>query len=141
MKKVSRVQMLAFVYSFLLLVVVAMNYIPSIHDENGLMFGLFKLDPIDDALHLGSAIWACLAALHSKNAVLFYFRWFGLAYFMDGVLGLLIGKGYLDLGIFLQPLAVADWSTRLGLNIPHLMIGGSAMLIGFVLSKKKFLKA
>ncbi len=141
MKKYSRLQKLAWFYSFLFFGVVAMNALPFIHDENGLMFGLFKLDPIDDGLHLASALWALSAGLYSRGATIFYFKWYGLAYCLDGVMGLLIGKGYLDLGVFFQEVAVSGWLTRLEVNIPHLILGGSAALLGFYFSRTKMFRA
>lgn len=126
------IQRLALGYSFIFMAVVALNYVPSIHDAQGLMFGLFKLDFIDDVLHTGSAAWALIAGLCSAGAARFYFRWFGLAYLADGILGLAAGKGYLDLAIFKDGPAVADFMTRIALNVPHIVLGGTAALIGFV---------
>ncbi len=136
MKTMSRLQKIAIFYSLLFFGVVGLNWMPGIHDEQGRMFGLFKLDPIDDALHLGSALWASLAGWHSARAAVFYFKWFGLAYFLDGLVGLVVGKGYLDLGVLSSEPAIADFGTRVAVNVPHLALGGSAMIIGFVLSRK-----
>lgn len=125
------IQRLALGYSFIFMAVVALNYVPSIHDSQGLMFGLFKLDFIDDVLHTASAAWALVAGLCSAGAARFYFRWFGLAYLADGALGIIAGKGYLDLAIFNDGQAVMDFVTRVELNIPHIILGGTAALIGF----------
>jgi hypothetical protein len=45
-------------------------------------------------------------------------------------------RGYLDLGIFLNDPAGLDLWTRFAANIPHILIGGIAIYIGFILSKK-----
>ena len=48
-----------------------------------------------------------------------------------------LGRAYLNLRLFdpdVEP--VARFATRLVLNAPHLVIGGLAMYIGFVLYKK-----
>jgi hypothetical protein len=135
MKK-SPIQKISFVYAAMFFVIFFMNYVPAFHDESGRMFGLFKLDTIDDVLHLGSAIWALAAGLYSAGATVFYFRWFGLAYLLDGLVGFFFGRGYLNGEIFtLGPLA-ASWPTKLGLSGPHILIGGTLVLFGFVLSKK-----
>lgn len=122
-------------YAALFVAVVALGYIPGLTDEHGALLGLFHIELKDDLLHLGSALWAAIAAWHSTAAARFYFRLFGLIYFFDGVSGLLFGQGYLDFGIFLHGPTQLDLATRIGANIPHLLIGGIAILVGFVFSR------
>ena len=129
------IQKLAIIYSVLFFLVVGLNYIPAIHDEQGQMFGLFRLDLIDDLLHLGSAVWALVAGWYSTRAATFYFKCFGVLYLFDGILGIVAGKGYLDFAIFLDGPAVADLGTKIALNVPHILIGGGAAVIGFIISK------
>ena len=126
----------AWIYAALFLGVVSLGYIPGLTNDQGQLLGLFRIELKDDLLHLGSAIWAAWAAWSSAKASTFYFRLFGLVYFFDGVCGLLTGQGYLDLGIFLYGPAPLDLITRIGANIPHIIIGGVAVLVGFVLSKR-----
>ena len=130
------IQKYAFAYAVLFFLVVALNYVPGIHDERGFMFGLFKLDLIDDLLHLGSAVWALAAGWHSRNAAIFYFKWFGAAYLLDGIISILAGEGYLDLALFMPGPVIAEWGTRIAVNVPHILIGGSAIVIGFIVSRK-----
>ena len=132
----NMIRKLAWVYAVLFVGVVALGYIPGLTDDQGLLLGLFSIQLKDDLLHLGSAIWAALAALHSTGASLFYFRLFGLLYFFDGICGLLFGQGYLDLGILLYGPRSLDLMTRIGANIPHILIGGIALLIGFVFYRR-----
>lgn len=134
-------QKIALFYSAMFFGIVGLNAIPTIHDQNGLMFGLFRLDFIDDALHLASGVWALAAGWHSVRASVFYFKWFGAAYLLDGVMGLVVGKGYLDLGIFTSEPGVAEFATRIAVNIPHITIGGTAVIIGFFLSRKALSQA
>ena len=116
---------------------VSLAYIPFIRDDSGRIFGFFRLDFPGNLLHVLSGLWAAAAAWHSSNASLFYFRVFGTAYFLDGVVGIVVGKAYLNLNIFNPNTdAVTDMFTRVVLNTPHLVIGGTAMYVGFVLSKK-----
>lgn len=136
MNKYSLIQKLAFVYAVMFVLVAALSYIPFLKDENGYMFGLFSLQYYDDLLHLGSGIWALIAGLYSTRAAIFYFKLFGALYFTDSILGLLFGNGILDLGIFLQGPIELDMATRIGANFPHVLIGGVALLIGFVLSRR-----
>lgn len=129
-------QQIAFLYFLIFVFLVGMNYMPFLYAENGRLFGSFKLEPIGNWLHVLSGIWSILAVLHSRAACLFYFRVFGAAYFIDGIVGVVFGKAYLNLRFF-DPSAipVAEMTTRLILNTPHLVLGGAAMVVGFVLHK------
>ncbi|MGE0007094.1 MAG: hypothetical protein AB7S92_16080, partial [Parvibaculaceae bacterium] len=74
-------------------------------------------------------------ALVSTRAAAVYFKLFGTLYFLDGVLGLFTGSGYLDFGIFINGVLDLGLTTRILANLPHLAIGGFAAYAGFVLSK------
>jgi hypothetical protein len=113
--------------------VASMSYIPSLKDDSGLMFGLFSLDLYDDLLHLFSGIWAGTAAFLSTRASTIYFKIFGTLYFLDGVMGLFLGSGYLDFGIFTKGVLDLPLTTRFFANLPHLIIGGFALIAGFIL--------
>jgi hypothetical protein len=133
----ATVRNLTWAYFLLFVLLVGMNYMPFIIAENGKVFGFFKLEPEGDILHVISGIWALLAAVTTRGVQLFYFRVFGTAYFLDGVVGVTFGSAYLNLNLF-DPdrVPVADLVTRLVVNGPHLVIGGLAMFIGFHLYKK-----
>jgi hypothetical protein len=130
------VRMLAWAYAALFVGVTALGYIPAFLDDQGNLFGLFKLQWWDDALHLGSGLWAAIAAWTSYNSSRTYFRIFGPLYFFDGVLGLLTGMGYLDLGIVLHGPMAVPLQTRIAMNVPHIAIGGFAILAGYVLARR-----
>jgi hypothetical protein len=130
------VRAFAWAYALLFVGVTALGYIPAFLDDQGNLFGLFKLQWWDDALHLGSGLWAAIAAYTSYSASRTYFRVFGPLYFLDGVLGLLTGMGYLDLGIFLHGPMAIPLETRIAMNVPHIAIGGVAILVGYVLAKR-----
>lgn len=118
-------------YFVVLLAVAGLNYVPGVRDEAGLVFGIFALDPYDDALHLASALWALGAALVSERAARSFLVLFGLAYLADGVFGLFTGWGFLDLGIFTNASLGFDLSLpRLLANLPHLGLGGLAAYAG-----------
>jgi hypothetical protein len=125
----------AAVYAVLFAVVTSLNYVPGLTDAQGRTFGLFSLDIFDDLLHAASGAWAALAAWCSTRATIFYFRVFGTAYCLDGLLGLVTGSGYLDLGIFLHGVLDLPFVTRVLMNLPHIAIGGFAAFAGFVLSR------
>lgn len=127
------VRTFAWVYCALFVGVTVAGYIPPFLDETGALFGLFSLQLHDDALHMGSALWAGIAAWHSAGWARTYFRIFGPLYFLDGVVGLLTGSGYLDAGIFLHGPADLSMMTKVLTNIPHITLGGGAVIIGYVL--------
>lgn len=133
------IQKLAVFYCVMFFGVVGMNYLPGIHDANGMMFGLFSLQWYDDLLHAFSGVWAGVAAYISNRASVNYFKLFGAVYLFDGVLGLTTGSGCLDGGIFINGIrtfADIDFPTRVFANLPHLVIGGFAVFVGFWLSKR-----
>ncbi len=136
------IQKLALAYAVMFLVVVGIGYVPAFIDENGYMFGLFSLQWWDDLLHGFSGVWALAAAVISHRAAVIYFKLFGSVYLFDGVLGFVTGSGCLDAGIFINGIegiiGVSDieFPARFFANLPHLLIGGAAVWIGFVLSKR-----
>ena len=121
---------IAFGYFVVLSLVAALNYIPGLTDANGVAFGIFALDIYDDALHAASALWALAAALISARAARLYLLLFGALYLADGLLGLVTGSGYLDLGIFTWGWQDLPFSFRILANGPHLALGGFALLMG-----------
>lgn len=130
------IQKLALTYAVLFFAVVGIGYVPAFNDENGYLFGLFSLQWWDDALHGFSGVWALAAAFISHRASVLYFKLFGAVYLFDGVLGLLTGSGCLDGGIFFYGFQDIEFMTRLFANLPHLVIGGAAVLIGYGLTRR-----
>ena len=112
--------------------VIASGYIPAFIDQHGMIFGLFRRTWYADGLHAASALWAAGSALTSSRASHTFFRLFGPLYFLDGVLGLLTGSGYLDFGIFINGVLDLPLATRIFANLPHLTFGGVAILIGYL---------
>lgn len=135
--KFSLLQKVVFAYSALFVLVVVLGYIPACVDDEGYLFGVFHIDPIDDIVHLGSGVWALLAGLKGRNASIFYLKLFGSLYLLDGVFGVLFGKGFLDFAIFLSGSGIGDMATRIMANIPHLIVGGLAVIIGFKSKRKQ----
>lgn len=123
-------------YAVVLGLVTLLNYIPGLTDAQGRAFGIFALDIYDDALHFASAAWAAISAYLSRNAATTFLKIFGMLYFLDGLLGLFTGVGYLDLGIILQGAQSYPLMFKILANGPHLLLGGFGMLAGFVLSKR-----
>ena len=120
----------AFGYALVLAAVAALNYVPGIPRPDGAVFGIFALDVYDDALHLASALWAFAAALISTRAARLFLLLFGTAYLLDGLMGLTLGSGYLDLGILNFGIQDLPLSFRILTNTPHIGLGGVALAIG-----------
>jgi hypothetical protein len=125
-------RVVAFGYFVFLLGASAINYIPGLTDEEGVAFGVFALDIGDDALHLASALWALVAAITSKQAARIFLGLFGALYLGDGLMGLALGSGYLDLGIFRWGVQDLDFGFKIMANAPHILLGGFAVLVALI---------
>jgi hypothetical protein len=134
----SLLRLLGFGYAAMFFFVAVMGYIPPFVDEQGYLFGLFALDSYDNLLHAFSGLWALIAATMSTRQISLYFKIFGTAYFLDGVIGLFLGNAFLDFGIFQYGIVDNSFVVNFLLNIPHITIGGIAVIAGFFLSKKSF---
>ena len=118
---------IALVYMVILLAAASLNYIPGLTDTEGRAFGVFALDVYDDALHVASAMWAGIAAAMSSRAARIFLRYFGLLYLTDGLLGLAVGSGYLDMGIMTHGMLHLPLTFKVLANLPH--IGGGAFAV------------
>ena len=123
----GKLRSIALVYMVILLAAASLNYIPGLTDTEGRAFGVFALDPFDDALHVASALWAGIAAFTSSRASRIFLRYFGLLYFTDGLLGLAVGSGYLDFGILKHGIVDQPFMFKVLANLPH--IGGGAFAV------------
>lgn len=132
----DRLRIIAAAYAVTLALVTLLNYIPGLTDTQGRAFGIFALDIYDDALHFGSATWAAIAALVSRRASEIFFKVFGSLYLLDGLMGLITGSGYLDLGIFIYGWLDLPIIFRILANLPHIALGGVAAFTGFVLARR-----
>ncbi|MCB1480216.1 MAG: DUF4383 domain-containing protein [Tepidamorphaceae bacterium] len=124
-------------YMVALLVAASLNYVPGLTDSEGRAFGIFALDIFDDLLHLVSAAWAGIAAWLSHRAARTFLIYFGALYLADGVLGLVTGSGYLDLGIIQYGVQDLPFGFKILANLPHIGLGGFALASGLLLDKDK----
>jgi hypothetical protein len=113
-----------------------LNYVPGLTDAQGRAFGIFALDIYDDALHLASAAWAAIAAYLSRQASETFLKVFGVLYGLDGLMGLVFGSGYLDLGILIQGVQSLPFGFKILANAPHILLGIIGAYSGFVLAKR-----
>jgi len=132
---VGNLRIIATVYAIVLLAAASLNYIPGLTDDQGRAFGIFALDIYDDSLHVASAAWAAIAAWLSSRAARSFLLYFGILYFGDGLLGLITGSGYLDLGIINHGIQDLPIGFKILANLPHLALGGFAVFSALVFGK------
>ncbi|GIK41428.1 MAG: DUF4383 domain-containing protein [Anaerolineae bacterium] len=136
LSEINPIRLVAWVYAIMFFFIAFMGAIPGLTNASGQLFGLFTLDFYDNALHFASGLWAAIAGWVSTRAAIFYFRVFGILYGLDGIIGLIFGQSYLDGGIFLFGSTPLNFWTRLAANLPHILIGGIAVWVGFGWSRK-----
>ncbi len=120
-----------------LLFAAATDYIPPFIDAEGRVFGLFKLDIYKDALHVASGAWALAAAAISRRASLLFLQIFGTLYFLDGVMGVFTGSGFLDLSIFTAGVLSISPLVKFLSSVPHLVLGLFGIVTGFLPGDEK----
>ena len=126
----DRYRIAALALAACLLFAAATDYIPAFIDSEGQVFGLFHLDIYKDAFHVASGIWALVAATSRRSAV-FFLRVFGTLYFLDGVMGVFTGSGYLDLSIFIDGIRNVPAMIKFLSSVPHLVLGAIGIAVGF----------
>jgi hypothetical protein len=62
---------------------------------------------------------------------------FGTLYLLDGLMGLVTGSGYLDLGIVVYGVLDMPFGFKILANLPHIALGGFAAYAGFVLARRE----
>ena len=134
----SNVQKMGWLYCAGFILVVLSGLYPPFQDDQGRQFGLFTLDLYDDSLHLASGIWAGIAAwlvARAPRAIISACSARSIS--STGCSGLITGSGYLDGGIFLYGPLDLPLTIRFFANLPHLVIGGVAIWVGYVLAAPK----
>ena len=126
----DRYRIAALLLGAALLFAAATDYIPAFIDAQGRVFGLFHLDIYKDALHVASGLWAAASSL-SRRSALFFLRVFGTLYFIDGVMGVFTGSGYLDLSIFIDGIRDVSPTIKFLSSVPHLGLGAFGIAVGF----------
>jgi hypothetical protein len=105
---------------------------PGLTDAEGRLLGLFRIDPIDDFVHLLSGLAGAVVAWRAMHLAPLYFKVIGILYQLDAVVGLTMSRGLLDLSLFRQGPGAPDWSlANWALNLPHIVLASLALWIGF----------
>ena len=128
----QRLRMLAWIYTAGFLGIFLICHTPGLSDAEGRLFGLFRIDPIDDFVHLLSGIAGALVAWRWPLTIPAYFIVIGLLYDLDAVVGMTMSRGLLDLSVFKLGPGGPDFSvTNWLLNLPHILLATLALVIGF----------
>jgi hypothetical protein len=129
-RPMSRHRVVATIYAALLIAVTVLGWMPSLADADGRLFGIYRLTWYNDLLHLGSAAWALGAAIVGEASAILFLQVFGTLYLADGLMGLAIGSGYLDLGIVFYGVRDLPFSFKILANTPHIVLGAVALAFG-----------
>ena len=104
---------------------------PGLTDAGGRLLGLFRIDPIDDFVHLLSGIAGALIVWRAPARIPLYFIVVGVLYNLDALVGMAMSRGLLDLSVFKQGIGGPDFSlTNWALNMPHIVLASLALWIG-----------
>jgi hypothetical protein len=123
---------LAWLYTAGFIGIFIITHTPALTDDQGLSFGLFKIDPIDDIVHLISGVIGFIVAWKAQSYIPLYFKVIGIAYLGDAIVGMTMSRGLLDGSVFTQGPGGPDFSvTNWALNLPHIILSGLAIVIGF----------
>jgi hypothetical protein len=136
-KKTTVIQWLAWFYCANFLFIVALSHWPGLTDSQGRLMGLFAIDPVDDIFHLISGVTAGIVAWKSHRWSVNYFKIAGIPYAIDAVTGIFFGVEFLNGDVFTEGIRGADLSVHnLLVNLPHILIPVTMLLIGFGLSPR-----
>jgi Domain of unknown function (DUF4383) len=123
---------LAWLYTVGFLGIFLVTHTPALTDAKGLSFGLFKIDPVDDFVHLLSGLVGLIVAWRAQRYIPLFFKVVGLAYMGDAIVGMTMSRGLLDGSVFTQGPGSPDFGlTNWALNLPHIILSGIALVIGF----------
>jgi hypothetical protein len=109
-KPFSTIQKCGFGFAALFLGVYALDYVPGIMDQNGLMFGLFHMTRLVDLGHLGAGSLALIGALISARMARGYFWLLGVWYTIDVFV------------YFFGHLHTMPLTKNVLINLPHILI-------------------
>lgn len=124
-KQFSTIQKCAFGFAVLFLGVYSLDYVPGIMDQNGLMFGLFRMTRLVDLGHLGAGSLALIGGLISARTARAYFWLLGVWYTID------------VFTYFFDHLNAIPLTKNFLVNLPHILIFIAAYWIALQVGKPR----
>jgi len=124
-KQFSTIQRCAFGFAVLFLGVYSLDYVPGIMDQNGLMFGLFRMTRLVDLGHLGAGSLALIGGLISARTARAYFWLLGVWYTID------------VFTYFFGHLNAIPLTKNFLVNLPHILIFIAAYWIALQVGKPR----
>ncbi len=124
-KQFSTIQKCAFGFAVLFLGVYSLDYVPGIMDQNGLMFGLFRMTRLVDLGHLGAGSLALIGGLISARTARAYFWLLGVWYTID------------VFTYFFGHLNAIPLTKNFLVNLPHILIFIAAYWIALQVGKPR----
>jgi hypothetical protein len=122
---------LGWLYTIGFLGIFLICHTPGLTDADGRLLGLFRIDPIDDIVHLLSGLAGALIVLAAPHRLPLYFVVIGVLYDLDALVGMTMSRGLLDTSVFTQGPGPADFSlTNWAINMPHIVLATLALWIG-----------
>jgi hypothetical protein len=122
---------LAWLYTVGFLGIFLICHTPGLTDADGRLLGLFRIDPIDDFVHLMSGVAGALIIWLAPARISLYFIIIGVLYDLDALVGMTMSRGLLDLSVFKLGIGSPDFSlTNWALNAPHIVLASLALWIG-----------
>lgn len=118
-------------YTFGFLGIFVLCHTPGLTDASGRLLGLFRIDPIDDVVHLLSGLAGALVLWRAPSRLPVYFLVIGVLYEADAAVGMLLSRGLLDSSVFRMGAGGPDFGlTNWALNAPHIVLATLALWIG-----------
>ena len=124
-KQFSTIQKCAFGFAVLFFGVYSLDYVPGIMDQNGLMFGLFRMTRLVDLGHLGAGSLALIGGLISARTARAYFWLLGVWYTID------------VFTYFFGHLNAIPLTKNFLVNLPHILIFIAAYWIALQVGKPR----
>ena len=134
-KKINNLKKIALIYGISLLIIASLRYIPGATDPQGLLFGLFHLDWLDDIVHTITGLGGIYAARTSIKNCILYFKGIGFLYSIDAVIGLLYGQNPLHIGFWTGEPLITNIIVKILVNTPHFLGGFFALFLAFHIVK------
>lgn len=113
----------AIIIGVVFIVIGILGFVPHV-TTNGLLLGMFAVDPMHNAIHIVSGVIA-LATSCSEKAAKLYFQIFGVIYALVAILGFAM-KGH----ILMMQMNMAD-------NYLHIVLAIIILYLGFIFKSAK----